>query len=130
MVGTVRSHLATLGYRFQNLTVYSHLAMAMAWGSVCRVGVYRRRGTLQERSKRKRVGSDVEIVVQVASTLALSSSPAVAIVAEELSLNVIAVTSPHKSLRGSREMKCLCSTFHDPRNNRQLLATLLDGDSK
>jgi len=99
-----------------------------------RGGVYRRRGALQERSKRKRVGSNVGIVVQVASTLAVSSSPAVTIVAaEELSLGVIAVTNlaggPQLAVGPARN-EILRSIFYDPRNSEQTQVILSDGNSK
>ena len=35
MLATVHSHLSTLERCFPNSKVYSHLAMAMAYGSVC-----------------------------------------------------------------------------------------------
>ena len=63
------------------------------------------------------MGSDVGVVVQVTSTLAVLSSPAVTIVAEGLSLSVIAVTSLANRYGCPGELK----TFHDPINNKQTL---------
>ena len=72
------------------------------------------------------MGSDVEIVVQVTSTLAVSSSPAVTIVAEGLSLSVIAVTSLANRCGRPGEL----NRFHDPKHNKQTLVILSDGSSK
>lgn len=80
MLAIVHSHLSTLERRFQNLKVCSHLAMEVAYGSVYIVDV-----GLFKKERKERAVSGAGVAVWVASTLATSSSSAVAaIVAEEL----------------------------------------------
>ena len=84
--------------------------------------VYRRSGLYKNETREREW---VQIVVRVTSTLAVSSSPAVTIVAEGLSLSVIAVTSL-ANFHGAPRVE----TFHDPRNNKQTLVIVSNGSSK